>query len=113
MAGNEQLGRRGIERGADRRVVVAGIAPNMLDQHVNILTLEAVEFAVHQPQVATVAVAADGTERAERCQPFCHLNGADVARMPYLIARFEVVQVLRVPMGVGVAYYSYLFHCLR
>ena len=46
----------------------------MLDEHIDIFTLEAVEFAIHQPQVTTVAVATDSPERTESSQTLCHFH---------------------------------------
>ena len=65
MSRHEQLRRIGIEHGAHGVVIIAGIATNMLDEHINILALETVQLAIHQAQVTAVAVAADGTERAD------------------------------------------------
>ena len=103
VSGNEELGRAGEERSADRGVVVAGIAADVLDKHVDILALEAVQLTIHEPQVAAVAVAADGAERTEGGQTLGHLHSADIACMPYLVAGFEVMKVLLVPIAMGVA----------
>ena len=111
MPRDEELRRIGKERGAHAVVVVAGIAADMLDEHVDVLTLEAVQFPIHQPQVAAVAVATDGAQGPERRQPLGHLYGADVAGMPYLVAGLEIMQVFLVPVAMCVAQYAYLFHC--
>ena len=65
MSGDEELRRIGEKRRADGEVVVTGIAADMLDEHIDILALEAVQFAVHQAEVTAVAVAANGAEGAE------------------------------------------------
>ena len=111
MTSNEKLGRTGKERGTDRRVVVARITANMFDEHVDILTLEAVQFAVHEPQIASVTIATDSTEGTEGRQALSHLYRADIAGMPYLITGLEVVQILLVPITVGVADNAYFLHC--
>ena len=103
MSGNEELRRVREKCGADAEVVIARIAANMFDEHVYIFTLEPVQFTIHQPQVPTIAVATDGTQRPEGCQFLCHLDAADVTGMPYLVAGFKVVQVLRIPVAVCVA----------
>ena len=103
VSADEELRRRGVERGANAGVVVARIAADVLDEHVHVLALEAVQLAIHQPKVAAVAVAADGTQRPERSQPLGHLDGADVAGVPDFVAGLEIVQVFLVPIAVGVA----------
>ena len=113
MACNEQLRRQAVEQRAHRRVVVAGVAANVLDEHVDVFALEAVQFAVHEPQVAPVAVAAHGAQGSERRQFLGHLNRTDVACVPNLVAGFKVVQVLLVPVAVGVADDAYLFQNLE
>ena len=82
----------------------------MFDEHIHILALEAIQFTIHQSEVTPVAVAADSTERTESCKFLCHLHTADVARMPYLVTRFEVVKILLIPVGVRVTDDAYLFH---
>ena len=82
----------------------------MLDEHIDILALETVEFTIHQAQVAPIAVATNSPERSEGCQFLGHLHTADVASMPYLVAGLEVVQILLVPVAVCVAEYAYRLH---
>ncbi len=106
----EQLGRIGIQLPANGVVIVAWVAANVLHQHLDVLTLPAQHLGVHQAQVAPVAVAADGTQRPELCQALSDLGRTDVSSMPYLVAGLEVVQVLVVPVAVGVADDSYSLH---
>jgi hypothetical protein len=113
VAGNEELWRTGKERRADGGVVTSGVAADVLDEHVNILTLEAVQLAIHQSQVAAVAVATDSPQWPESGKPLCHFDRTDIACVPYLVAGFEVVQILLVPIAVGVADDAYAFQELR
>ena len=48
MASNKQLWRIGIERSNNRMVVIARIAANMFNKHIDILALKAIYFAIHQ-----------------------------------------------------------------
>ena len=111
VTGNEKLRRTGKERRTDRRVVIARITADVLDEHVDILTFETVQFAVHEPQIASVTIATDSTEGTKGRQALSHLYRADIAGMPYLITGFEVVQILLVPITVGVADNAYFLHC--
>jgi hypothetical protein len=74
----------------------------MFDEHIHILALETVQFPKHQPQVSAVAVATHSPERSECCQFLSYFNAADVAGMPYFVARLKVVQVLFVPVRMRV-----------
>ena len=110
VACDEQLGRRGKECGTYARVVVAGITAYMSHQHVHILTLPSQPFGEHPTEVTAIAVATDSPQRPEGGKSLGHLSRSDVAGMPYLVAGLEVVQVLFVPIGVGIAEYSDFFH---
>ena len=109
----EELGRFFTQQSPHRRVVVARIATDMLDEHIGVLAFEAIQLTIHQSQVATIAVATDGPQRSKRRQPVCHLHGADVTCMPNLVAGFEVVQVLVVPITVRIADDAYSLHDLK
>ena len=57
------------------------------------------------------------TSVRSRCQPWAEcrqtlsqFGAADVAGMPYFVARLEVFQIAVVPIGMGVADDSYTFH---
>ena len=110
VSGNEELGWRSIDLRAYAWVVVARISPDVSHQHVHIFTLPLQPFGVYPPQVATVAIAIDGSQRAELIQPLRHFYRPDIASVPNLVTRLEVVQVFIVPIGVGVADDSYFFH---
>jgi len=103
MPGNKKLWRRGIEQTAHRWVVMSGIAAYVLDEDIDILTPEAVQFMIHQAQVATVAVAADSPEGSELSQFLCHFERANISRMPDFVAGFEIMQILGIPVGMRVA----------
>ena len=110
VSADEQLRRHGVDLSAHGRVVVAGIAAYVLDEHLGVLAPEAQRLAEHPPEVAAVAVATDGAQRSEGRQALCHLERAYVAGVPYLVARLEVLQVAVVPPAVRVADYAYLLH---
>ena len=110
MTSHKQLWRIGKELRADRGIVVAGIATYVLDEHIDILALKAIQLTIHQSQVAPIAIAAYCTERTEGSQFLGHLDTTYIACMPYLIAGFKVVQVLIVPIAVGIAQYAYLLN---
>ena len=110
VTGNEELRRLTIEQSAHRRVVVARIAAYMLDEHVNILAFETVQFAIHESQITSVAVATHSPKRAKSRQFISHFHRADVACVPYLVARFEIVQIFWIPIGMGVADDADFFH---
>ena len=103
MSRHEQLRRIGIEHGAHGVVIIAGIATNMLDEHINILALETVLFTIHQPEVATVTVATYSPERTEGSKFLRYLDTTDIAGMPDFIAGFKVMQILIIPVRVGIA----------
>ena len=110
MSSHKQLWGIGVERRADARVIVAGIAADVLDEHVDILALEPVQFTVHQPQVPAVAVATDSPERTEGSQFLCYLHTTDIPCVPDFVAGFEV---LLVPIAVRITQYTYLLHILN
>ena len=107
---HKQLRRIGKERRAYAEIIVAGIAPNMLDEHIHILHLESVQLTIHQSEVSPIAVAAYSPERTEGSEPLSHLNTADVTCMPDLIAGLKVVQILIVPIAVRIAQDANLLH---
>ena len=85
----------------------------MLDEHVDILALEAVQFTIHQSQVAPVAVTTDSTERTESSQLLGHFDTTYIPRMPYFVTGFEVVQVLLVPIAVRITDNTYFLQIPR
>jgi hypothetical protein len=103
MPRNKELWRTGIKHRADTGIIVARITAYMLDQHIHILTLEAVYVAIHQSQVTPITVTAYSAERSEGCQFLSHFHITDIASMPYLITRFEVMKILLIPIAVGIA----------
>ena len=110
MPSHEQLWRISKECRADAGIIVARIAADMLDEHIHILDLESVQFTIHQPQITTIAIATDSPERTESSQFLSHLHTADITCMPNLVTRFEVMQILIVPIAVRIAQYTYSFH---
>jgi hypothetical protein len=110
---HKKLRRTGIEQFANRGVVIAGIASDMFDEHIGILAFESVQFTIHKSQVASITIATDSTQRTELSQSFCYLYTTDITCVPYLVAGLEVVQVLIVPIAVGVTDDSYSLHDLR
>ena len=103
MPSHEELWWIGIERRAHAGIGVARITTNMFDQHIHIFALESVQFTIHQSEITTITVAIDGSKGSEGSQSLCHLSIAYVASVPDLIAGLEVVQILVVPITVGIA----------
>ena len=91
MTCHKELRRIGKECRTHAEVVVARIAADMFDKHIDILTLESVQFTIHQPQVSAVAIATDSAEWTEGSQLLCHLYTTDISCVPDLVAGFEVV----------------------
>ena len=112
MSAYEELWRTGVYPRTNARVVVTRISADMLHEHVNVLTFPPQQLGIHPPEVASVAVSAHGTEHPELSQAFGNFHRADVAGMPYLVARLEIVQVLVVPVRVCIADYADSFHVL-
>lgn len=110
VARDEEPGRSREEHAADAAVVMAGIAADVLHEHVGGFAAEAQHDGEEAAQVAAVAVAAHGTERAEGGEAFGHLERADVARVPYLVTLGEVLRVAVVPVSVRVGEQAYSFH---
>ena len=75
----------------------------MLYEHVDILDLEPVQLAIHQPQVSPVAIAADGTEGSEGGEFLGHLDTADIAGVPDFVAGLEIMEIFLVPIAVRIA----------
>ena len=110
MSSNEQLRRIGIQLTTHRVVIVTWIATDMLHQHLHIFAFPAQYFGIHQSEVTAITITTNRTKRTESCKFLCHLHTANVARMPYLVTRFEVVKILLIPVGVRVTDDAYLFH---
>ena len=102
VAADEELGWTGEELVADTPVVAPGIAADMGHEDVGTLACPSQLLREHQPQVGTVAVADDSTQGTESGEAVGEFHGTDVAGMPYLVALGEILQVLIVPVGVGV-----------
>ena len=113
MTSHKQLRRIGKECRAYAEIIIAWIATDMFDEHIHIFTLKTVQLTIHQPKVSPVAVATDSPERSEGSQFLCHLHAPDIPGMPDLITRFEVVQILIVPICVGVAENTNPLHSLN
>src|SRR5574344_1579447 len=107
MAGDKQFGWRRIYASHNRAVVIAGISPDMLHQHIHLLAFESEHLWKHASEVSTVAVAAHSPQRAECRQSVGQFRTAYIPCVPNLVARFEILQVFIVPIGVGIANYSY------
>jgi hypothetical protein len=82
----------------------------MLNQHIYILALKSVQLAIHQSQVSPIAVTADSAEGTECSQLLGHLNTTNIACMPNLVAGFKVMQVLIIPIAMGIAQYANSYH---
>lgn len=110
---DEELWRHGINLRAYARIIITGISSDMLHQHLNVLTLEAQRFSIHQTKVAAVTVAAYSPERTEVGKSFGYLHRTDVACMPYFITRLKIFQIPVIPERMCIAKYSNLFHKFR
>ena len=91
MTSDKELRRIGKKCRTHAEVVVAGIATDMFDEHIDILALKSVQFTVHQPQVSAVAVTIDSPERTKGSQFLCHLHITDIPCVPDFVAGFEVM----------------------
>ena len=100
MTSHEELRRIGKECRAYAEVIIAWITADMFDEYVDILTLESVQFTIHQPQIAAVAITTDSPKRTESSQFLCYLHTTDIPCVPDLVAGFEVVQVFLIPIAV-------------
>ncbi len=110
MASDKKLWRIGIEQAPHRIVIIAGIATDMFDEHIDILTFEAVQFPIHQSEVPPVAVSTDRPERSELRKAFRHLHRPDISCMPYLVTGFEIMQIFRIPIRMRITDNSDSFH---
>ena len=113
MSGDEKLRRIGVDRGHYATVITARIAAYVLHQDVGVLAFPSQFLREQTSQVASVAVAVDGTQCPELSQTLRHFHRADVAGVPNLIARLKVMQILVIPIRVGVADYAYSFHVIE
>ena len=93
VSSHKELWRIGKELRADRGIVVARIAANMLDEHIDILALKTIQLAIHQSQVATIAITTNSTERTESSQLLSHLYATYIACVPNLVAGFKVASI--------------------
>ena len=107
----DKEGRRvGVELVDDTAVVATRIAADVSHQDVGSLAGPPQFLGEHEAEVAAVAVADHGTQGAESGKAIGKLGAADVAGVPYLVALGEVLEVLIIPVGVGVAQETYAFH---
>ena len=110
VATDEEGGRIGEELTGDAAVVASGIASDVGHQDRGSLAGPTEFLREHEAQVATIAVADHSTQRTEGGEAVGNFGAADVAGVPDFVALGEVLQVLVVPIGVGVAQEADSFH---
>ena len=115
MSADEKLGRMVEDLLANAWVVMAGISADVCHQDVGSFTSPTEFFGIETAQVASIAVPEDSPKRTKLLQSHGQFQRTDVARMPYLVARLEVLEITLVPIGMRVAKESYSYHllCLR
>ena len=85
----------------------------MLHQYIHVLAFPSERLGEDTAHVTTVDISIYGFQRTKLRQFLGHLERTDVSCVPYLVARLEVMQILLIPVGVGVADDAYPFHLLR
>lgn len=110
VARNEEPRRMRINLAADAGIVLAGIAPNVLHQHIHLLTLPPIGFRESDANIAAVYVAIHRTQWSDFCQSVSHFHGADVARVPNFIAVLEMLCIAFVPTAMRVRKQPYASH---
>lgn len=102
MSGNEEGGARGKQFRADGGIVASWITADVRHHHLHALHLEVRHARVHQPDFLPVDVPVDGAEGLHGGELVGQGDGANVARMPNLVAFAEVFRVFFIPITVGV-----------
>jgi hypothetical protein len=102
MAIDEQLGRISCQLLFNGRVVSGRVAADMGHVHFHVLAFPAQLFRVHAADLITVDIPIHTFERFKGFQVFRYLQGAEIARMPDLIAGDEVFEYRRVEVTMGV-----------
>ena len=110
VTADKEFRRSLIELSYDATVVSSWITADMCHQDVGTLAVPSQYLREHTAQVTTVAVAHNGTQGAESGQTVGYLGTAYVAGMPHFVALLEILQILIVPITMGVAQYSYSLH---
>src|SRR5690554_4813133 len=82
-------------------------------QHLYILECEAQCLRINDAGAVVVDVSIDGTERLHRLKAVRQFQRADVSRMPYLIARCEIILKFLIPDTVSVGKQPYPLHLFR
>jgi hypothetical protein len=81
---------------------MARITADVLDKDIDILAFEAIQLTIHQSQVTTIAITTYGTEGTKLGKSLSYFHRTYVTSMPYLVAGLEIVQIFRIPVGMGV-----------
>lgn len=102
MSGNEEGGARGKQFRADGGIVAPRITADVRHHHLHALHLEVRHAWVHHPDLLPVDVPVDGAEGFHRGELVSQDDGANVARVPNLVAFAEVFRVFFIPITVGV-----------
>lgn len=107
---NEEPRRMRINLATDAGIVFAGIAPNVLHQHIHLLTLPPIGLRESDTDIAAVDVAIHRTQWSDFCQSVSHFHDADVARVPNFIAVLEMLCIAFVPTAMRVRKQPYASH---
>ena len=95
--------RRTCHQAADnRRVVLARIPADMLDQHFRSVHREAVHLREHLPYFLPVYVAVNRPQGTESRQLLGYFYRTDISGMPDFVARFKIFEIFFVPISVGI-----------
>ena len=100
MSANEKFGRTHQNASPYGRIVIARIAANMFYQHFGTVNSKTIDLRIDLTDVLPVNVAIHGTERTECRQLLRHFQRTDVTGMPDFITRFEILQILFIPISV-------------
>ncbi len=98
------------ERLPNTGVVVAGIATNVLDEHIHTFTAEAEALRKFPAQVAAIYISIDSRQRTDGIELFGHFHRADVASMPDRITGRKILDITFIPIAMGVGQEAYTFH---
>ena len=112
MPADEKLRRIAEYLGTYARVVIAGISAYVLHQYIHVLAFPSERLGEDTAYVTTIDISIYGFQRTELRQFLGHLERTDVPCVPYLVARLEVMQILLIPVYVGVSDAAYPLHLL-
>jgi len=92
MPTDEQLRRVGVYPGLYSRGVPAGVAADVRHPHIYILAFKAQVQRVGAAYILPVDIAINTTQGFKGGQFIGQFNGAEIARVPYLVAVLEMLE---------------------